>query len=134
MKNDTLHQERIQSPDGLKEYIRAVVPGMWLGMLCIFLFLAAMIIWAAFGRIDTKVTASGYCKDGQMSVELPVEEAGDIAVGNEVYADGKEGSVTAVTDLSDAKRITIALPVEEEKTIEVTIVTNSEAPISFLIA
>ncbi len=133
MKKETLQQERITSPEGLNEYIRAVVPGMWFGILCVFLFMAAVIIWAVFGQIDTKVTAEGYCKDGQISVELPTEEALDVEVGNKVYADGKEGNVTDVKELSDTKKITIEFQEEENSKIGVTIVTKSVSPLSFLV-
>lgn len=133
MEKETMHQERITSPEGISEYIRAVVPGMWIGMICVFLFLAAIIIWAVFGRIDTRVMAEGNCQAGQISLELPAEKAVDITVGNKVYAKGKEGRVTAVTDLKERKKVTIVFPEEEAGYFEMVIVTKSLAPISYLI-
>lgn len=102
--------DRVSSPEQLDDYIRVSNPGIWLVLLaCIFL-LAGVCVWGVFGRLDTTVEGKAVVEEGTMTIYVQEDEEGQWVM---------EGEPTQ-TDLADG-------------VYEVDVVTESIAPISFLI-
>ena len=52
--------DRVSSPEQLTDYIRVTTPGAWGILAASIILLAALYVWAAYGRVEVKRTdASG---------------------------------------------------------------------------
>lgn len=127
--------ERISSPEQLDECIRIANPGVWLMLSAIIIMLAAFCIWGIFGRLETKVTASGMIENGTMTADIASENADSVAVGMLVYLDDE--AVGKVNRLSYSPDGTIEAEIEisnlADGKYELYIITDSIKPIDFIL-
>ena len=89
--------ERVSSPDQLDIYIKAANPKMWMLLAAIILFLVGTLVWAVFGKIETKVTAGVYVQDGIACALVSEANVGRITDSLLVRIDGQEFSCLAAT-------------------------------------
>ena len=147
--------ERISSPEELNDYIRVANPGVWLILIGIIVLLGGIIVWAVFGKVETRV--SGVCVTENDRTICYVSEScvGKLKKGMTVIlSDGSECSVTgfsteAVTaenvlseyalHVSDFDANDWLHPVKIDRTLlngveTVKIVIESVKPIKFIIS
>ena len=124
--------DRISSPEKIDEYMKVTNPSMWLGMVAIILLLVAAVIWSITGRIETTVKAEGQAENSQVKMMIPAENVDNLAVGSEARAAGKVGQVTEITKQQDDYLVIVSIPKLQDGTVDVTLVTERIAPITFL--
>ncbi len=59
--------ERISSPEQLNEYVRVSGLGVWMVLAAIIILLTGMCVWGIFGRLETRLTGAGMCKNGVLT-------------------------------------------------------------------
>lgn len=125
--------ERISSPEEIDDYIKVTSLSMWLLIGAVILLLVAVIIWSITGRIETTLEAEGQVSDSQVRVQIPDDRMDELAVGSEVRAGSKSGQVIKITEQAGGYLVDAFIPELEDGTVKVTLVTESIAPIAFLV-
>lgn len=87
--------QKVSSPEELHDYIKVSSPSVWLIIGAVAVLLLGLLVWAAFGTVDSAVTAPGVARDGVVRCYLP--EAAGLAPGQKVRLGKLEGSVSAVS-------------------------------------
>lgn len=90
--------ERISSPEQLNDYIRVTHPGIWLTLAAVFILLAGFIVWAAVGKLETKVNAVAVSGEGAVVCYVRESEVSGVAVGEKVRINGSEHIVEAISN------------------------------------
>lgn len=124
--------KRISSPEELDDYMKVTSPSMWFVMAAIVLLLAAAIIWSFTGRIETTLDIAAQVENGHAEMEVPAEKIGKLTVGSEITAGSKIGQVSEIIKKDDGYLVLARIPKLEDGVHEVTLVTESIAPITFL--
>jgi hypothetical protein len=88
--------EKAADPEQLDSYLRVTGFGPWLVLIAAALVLAAIFIWAFFGKVQTVVNGAGYCKDDAIVCYFPRSEIDEIPLGAEVDIEGAKGKVTEI--------------------------------------
>lgn len=125
--------DRISSPEEIDDYMKVTSPSMWLVLVTIVLLLAAAIIWSITGRIETTLDLAAQAENGQITVGIEKEQIGDLAVGSEIRAENKTGKVTGIAAWENGYLVTASIAELEDGPVNVTLVTESVAPMTFLI-
>lgn len=125
--------DRISSPEEIDDYMKVTSPSMWLVLVTIVLLLAAAIIWSITGRIETTLDLAAQAENGQITVGIEKEQIGDLAVGSEIRAENKTGEVTGIAARENGYLVTASIAELEDGPVNVTLVTESVAPMTFLI-
>lgn len=116
----------------MDSYMKVMKPGVWLVLGAVILLLAAVILWAVTGRIETTLDVTAQVSDGWTAVEISKEEAGELTVGSEVRTKAADGQVTALTWTEDTCLVEAEIPGAADGVTEMTLVTERIAPIRFL--
>lgn len=87
--------KKVTSPEELHDYIRVSSPSVWLLIGAVAALLIGVLIWAAFGTLDSTVTVSGVSDGGV--VRCYVSESAGIQAGSKVWLNGTEGTVRSVS-------------------------------------
>ncbi len=124
--------EHISSPEEIDDYMKVTSPSLWLVMTAIVLLLVAAIVWSITGRIETILDRAAQAENGQVVVEITEEQIGQLTVGSEVRAEDKTGEVTEIREQEDGYLVTALIPELEDGLVNVTLVTERIAPITFL--
>ena len=56
--------KKVTSPEELHDYIRVSSPSVWLLIGAVAALLIGVLVWAAFGTLDSTVTVSGVSDGG----------------------------------------------------------------------
>jgi len=134
-KNSIFRKEsldRIASPEQVDDYIHIASPGVWFLLTAVLLLLAGLIAWGFAGRLETRLTVEGVSSGGSAVVVLSQKQAPSLQVGAKAYAGAREGEVTEVVRQGDELAVTVYIPGLRDGAAEITLVTESVAPISFL--
>lgn len=145
--------DRVSSPEQLNEYIRVTNPGVWIVLVAVVILLVGVCAWGVLGRLDTKLTTVAVAENSQTIVYVKQTDIGSIKEGMKTIIDGKEYEVVSVPDQpirvdSSFSEYTLhvgnlqngewvyAVTVSGEATdgtYEAAIITESIAPISFIV-
>lgn len=90
--------ERVSSPERLNEYIRVPGPGAWLLLTALVLLFAGAFVFAAFGKLETRLELPVAACEGGAALYVPENRAGELAPGMRVEAGGKALSVVSVEE------------------------------------
>ena len=80
----------------LDRYLKVTGSGPWFVLLAAALVLAAIFIWAFFGKVETVVDGAGYCEEGTIICYFARSEIDEIPVGAIVDIEGAQGVVTEI--------------------------------------
>ena len=58
--------KKASDPEQLDGYLKVTGFGPWFVILAAALVLAAIFVWAFFGRVQTVISGAGYCKNGMI--------------------------------------------------------------------
>jgi hypothetical protein len=105
---------------------------MWLVFGAIILLLVAAFVWSITVKIETTITAEGQAAKNQVTVELAKDQMDGVTVGSEVRAGDNTGEVTEIIEQEDGYLVVASLPNVEDGSVDVSIVTERIAPITFL--
>ena len=125
--------ERISSPEKLEDYMRVTNPGIWMVLTAVIVLLAGLIICASVGKVETRFPVEASVSGGSASVlldadtEYTVEEGMILRIGN------RDTEIEYVRKLATGESSVSASVSLPDGTYEGEIVTESVAPISFLV-
>lgn len=88
--------DRVNSPEQLNDYIRVANPGVWIILLSVVFLLIGVIIWAVFGKIETKVDTTLVVEDGKAVCYIASSDYSSVSTSMRVRLDDAEGTVTAL--------------------------------------
>lgn len=46
--------ERVSSPDQMDDYVRVIMPSVWLALLAVAILVVGIIAWSAFGSVPAE--------------------------------------------------------------------------------
>ena len=95
--------EAIESPEKLNDYLHVTSPGVWLIMAAAIVLLAGFVLWAIFGRIDTKVVLAVSTQENRTVCYVPFEELENVTKAGRISIDGK--SYALKSDMPHAVRV-----------------------------
>lgn len=146
--------QKISSPEELHDYIKVSSPSVWLIIGAAAVLLIGLLVWAAFGTVDSSVTLSGVAGEGL--VRCYAADVSGLQPGDKVNLGGLEGSVKSVSaapmsredaaadcggdpytvyrlGLSDWNYLVeIELPGAEAGFVQVKVLTEQIHPLSFI--
>lgn len=145
--------EKISSPEQFNEYIRVSNPGVWMTFFCIIILLTGMGIWGIFGKLETVLDVCAVCENGKLICYVKEESISDVEEGMNVRINDVEYMVKSIPSLPIQVTDdfgTYALHVGnlqtgewvyevvinaglEDGVYEAEIITESKAPLSFLV-
>ena len=99
MENNVFRQkslERVSSPEQLNDAIRVTGPGVWLLLGAIAALLAGALLFAVFGRLETKLELPVAVGEGGAVCYVAEDRAGEIVPGMAVDVDGAACTVASV--------------------------------------
>ena len=88
--------KKVSSPEQLSDYIKVSNVGVWIIFALIFTLLISVLVWGVTGSLNTTVKATGVAENG--TIECYLSSVDKIDVGDEVYINGVEGKVTAISE------------------------------------
>lgn len=89
--------DRVNSPEQLNDYIKVANPGVWLILSAIVCLLVGVVIWSAFGSIETKVDTAVMVKGSSATCYVSETDASRMEAGMTVTVEGQTGFVKAVS-------------------------------------
>ncbi len=89
--------ERVQSPEQLNDYIKVANPGVWLVLIAVIIFLAGMIAWGQFGRLETTVKGAAVISGGEATFYLPESGAESVKAGQTVRVGDSEYTLESLS-------------------------------------
>ena len=131
---------RVSSPEQLNDYVKVTSPSVWLVLGAVIILLCGVCVWGIFGTLDSTIRAAALCENGKLTFGLTVRVDGTEYTINEISEIPQPvtedmdayllhlGSLTAGEWVYAAQADT-DLP---DGVYEVTIVTESISPISFV--
>ena len=125
--------ERVASPEQLHDYMRVTSPAVWMVLGAVIALLAGLLILSSVNRLETTLPVKAQAEGGVLSVTLPSAHASQVKAGMPLRVAGKEAAIeTVYQNEAGATVCTAALPVEDG-VYDAQIVTDSIAPIRFLL-
>lgn len=91
--------KKAAEPDQLDGYLKVTGFGPWFVLLAAGLVLAAIFIWAFFGRMHMVIQGAGYCENGTLVCYVAQKEINGITEDTVAEIDGTEVTITGI-DLS----------------------------------
>ena len=155
-------QDKIASPEQLDSYIKVASPSIWVALVAVLLFFAALAYWANTGKIPTTTTTNGAVVNGSVYCFVSASDVGKFQSGDTAKVLGLDGAyITSVgtkpvssseaaklvtsdyslsqLSLSDWNYVVLVTPTLEMQkklgegtAVPVVITTEESAPISFL--
>lgn len=124
--------ERVASPEQLNDYMRVTSPAIWMVLGAVIALLAGLLILSSVERLETTLPVQARAEGGSLSVVLP-DGAGEITEGMPLRLAGKEVKIEAVYQNDAGETVCAAALDVEDGTYPAQIVTESIAPIRFLL-
>jgi len=121
--------DRIKDPDTLDKYIQVANPGGWVLLAAILCLLIGVLIWGAFGKIETKVQAHAYVESETAILEVSEDEISSVESGMIVRIGDAEGTVFRVTPSEKAVIVKIDVP---DGAYDAVIITETIRPMSLI--
>lgn len=125
--------DRIASPEQVDDYIHIASPGVWFMLVAVLLLLAGGIAWGFAGRLETKLSVEGVSSGGSAVVVIEKEQADSLQTGSTAYSSGYKGQVVRTDEEGNKLSVTVQIPGMPDGVVEILLVTESVAPISFLV-
>lgn len=122
--------DKIQSPENLNDYVRVSGPGVWLLLAAVLVLLAGILVWGAFGSIETAVSAEARVESGAALCCVSEADAREIAIGMPVELGGIEGTITGSS--GDAFLVSTEEPLPDG-VYEARVITERIRPLSFVL-
>ena len=124
--------DRISSPEQLTDYLRVTNPGIWVLLGAVIILLAGLFMWSMVGDLETLSDGVAVVSGGQAQIMVSEGSTEKIEAGMIFRIGGDEYSITAV-EKDDYGRTVAFAPIDKaDGKYDVSIVTESIHPITFL--
>jgi len=85
--------KKATDPDALNGYLKVTGFSAWFVIIAAALILAAVFLWALYGKITPVVWGAGYCTDGTMKCYFEQSRMQELHEGAKVDVGGTEGTI-----------------------------------------
>lgn len=119
----------MKAPDTLDQYIQVANPSGWILLASILCLLIGVIVWSAFGTIETKVHAQAFVENETAIIVVSDEQILNIESGMPVRIENAEGTVWKVDPDENTVTVMISVP---DGTYDAVIVTETIKPMSLI--
>lgn len=136
MQNSLFRQkslERISSPEQLYDYMRVTSPAVWMVLGAVIALLAGLLVLSSVKRLETLLPAEARVDNGVMEITLSPSKGEGVDDGMTVRVAGREVAIEYVRENEAGETVCTASLDVEDGTYDAEIVTDSVAPISFLL-
>ncbi|MCQ2419185.1 MAG: hypothetical protein MJ085_05295 [Clostridia bacterium] len=99
MREDIFRKKALKKYSPRNDYIQVSNPSVWLIIIAVIVLWVGACVWGILGRIESKVDVRATVTDGEAVCYVSEKDAYEIAPGNIVRFDGKEGTVTQLGEL-----------------------------------
>ena len=123
--------ERISSPEQLTDYLHGTRPGAWMILLVCVLLLAALLICAAIGTLETDMPVRLIVSDH--TAEIVLLEAGTLSEGMPIRVGGAEYQIQTVTADAYGRPVAMAELPLPDGSYDGIVITEQIRPLSFLL-
>lgn len=148
---------KVSSPEGLKDYIHVVGPGVWITTIGLAALIISAFVWGIFGSIPVTLNKPFIAQDNELFSFFSQQQAAMLYTGMAATADGADATVQTIAktplsreeavsllpddytvqmmELSDWNiKVTLAGPTgaKQDDLVEVTIVPEAIRPIDYL--
>lgn len=96
--------EKLRNPDDLDKYLQITNPSVWVVLAACIALLAGLLAWGIFGAVTTSVSTTGVNVNGRVMCFLTAEDAAKVHVGDAANVDGKQMTVSAVSDVPVSRK------------------------------
>lgn len=149
---------KVSSPEGLKDYIRVIGPGVWMITLGLAALIFCALVWGAFGSIPVTLDKPFIAENNEIFSFFTQQQAAMLSEGMAATANGTAATVKAIakTPLSEEEaasllpddyaihrmelsdwniKVTLdsSLSVSQGDLVEVSIMPDAIRPIDYLI-
>ena len=149
---------KVSSPEGLKDYIHVIGPGVWIAAVGLAVLILCGFAWGVFGTIPMTLEKPFIEKDNELFAFFTQQQAALLYAGMPASANGTDATVgvIAATPLSEEEAaaflpddytihmmglsdwnikvtLTSALDVSDGEMVEVSIVPDAIRPIDYLL-
>ena len=125
--------DRVSSPEQLHDYMRVTSPAIWMVLGAVIALLAGLLVLSSVKRLETLLPAEAQVDNGVMEITLPPSKGGEVDDGMTVRVAGREVAIEYVREDETGDTVCTANLDVEDGTYDAEIVTDSVAPISFLL-
>ncbi len=91
-----MNLKQFTEPECFDSYLRVTGFGPWFVLLAAALVLAAIFVWAFFGRLQTTAVGAGICKNGTLLCYVAQKDFDGITEDTAADIEGSEGEVTGM--------------------------------------
>lgn len=88
----------IANPDELNKHLQHSSPLTWVILGVVIALLAALFTWSALGTVRFKLLGKASVLQGEATLVVETKDRTKLALGQKVVINGKEGSITFLTD------------------------------------
>jgi hypothetical protein len=88
----------IANPDELNKHLQHSSPLTWVILGVVIALLAAFFTWSALGTVRFKLSGKASVLQGEATLVVETKDRTKLALGQKVVINGKEGSITSLTD------------------------------------
>ncbi|HAG68914.1 MAG TPA: hypothetical protein DCL38_02960 [Lachnospiraceae bacterium] len=88
---------RMASPEELDNYLKVTNPGTWFILSAVVVFLAGLMIWGYFGRLESTMTGFGRMDDGRFVIYVTGDRFMKLKLGMQVKADKESGQISELS-------------------------------------
>lgn len=89
--------DRLSSPDDLNKYIKTTSPALTILILAVLIFLVGTLVWAVFGRIETKSEIGFSVIDNKAIAYIKEEEVSRITTSSFMFIDDTKFSIAKIS-------------------------------------
>jgi len=89
--------DRVSSPENLDKYIRTTSPSLWLLLSIVIVILIGVIVWSAFGKIDSASIIGCRAENGIVTSCIKEAECGKLCEDSYIEINGEQYKITSVT-------------------------------------
>ena len=88
--------KKAADPDALNGYLKVTGFSSWSVVIAAALILAAVFVWAFFGKVTPVIRGAGYCNDRMIKCYFEQSRMQDLSIGAKVDVEGTEGTIEKI--------------------------------------
>ncbi len=90
--------DSISAPEEINEYIRVVGINVWIILVAVVVLLSGVLVWAAFGRLETREKTRAVVSNGAALCYLTADVVKEVTTENVIKIGNKQADVVYVSD------------------------------------
>ncbi len=88
--------KKAAEPDALNDYLKVTGFSAWFVVIAAALILAAVFLWAVFGKVTPVISGAGYCSNGMIKCYFEQSRMEELKKGAKVDVEGNTGIIEKI--------------------------------------